>query len=222
MVVLGFVLLFFGLAAALGLAGFGGNGDGGKTQTAGTVIQYLVPPNRVGYTRVTTVVYVIAGTAHTLTFLRPLGATTVASAGATGQAVVNLRADPGVAAAYGGISNAIAANDFVAIRTASDDITRLYKVSSVSTLAVTMTANLAVAVVAGDKVWFFGAAGDTDGRTGSAHPALLPTVSTTNTYTDREAGVVASIAKDEPILVNSTNATAAGTLAQISWCYTAN
>lgn len=222
MVVLGFVLLFFGLAAALGLAGFGGNGDGGKTQTAGTVVQYLVPPNRVGYTRLTTVVYTSAGTAHTLTFLRPLGATTVASAGATGQAVVNLTANPGTTAAYGGITNGIAANDFVAIRTASDGITRLYKVSSVSTLAVTMTANLVVAVAAGDKVWFFGAAGDTDGRTGSAHPAFLPIVSVTNTYTDREAGVVATVAKDEPILVNSNNLTAAGSLDQVSWVYTAN
>ncbi|MGH7291302.1 MAG: hypothetical protein ACREJT_08835, partial [Myxococcota bacterium] len=67
--------------------------------------------------------YTCAGTAHTVTCLRPLGRTTIASAGATGQAVANFTADPGVAAAYGGISNAIAANDFVAIRTASDGVT---------------------------------------------------------------------------------------------------
>lgn len=222
MIVLGTALLFAFIGLGLALAGFGGNGSGGQTQTAGTVIRQLVPPNRLGYTRVTKVVYTCAGTAHTVTCLRPLGKTTIASAGAAGQAVINLTADPGVAAAYGGISNAIAANDLVAIRTASDGITRLYTVSSVATLAITLTGNLSVAVAAGDTVWFFGITTDTDGRTGAAHPALLPPASATTTYEDREGGVVASVAKDEPILVSSNNATAAGTLAQLSWCYTAN
>lgn len=202
------------------MLGFGGNGDGKKTQTAGTVIQYLVPPDVRGFTRISNIVYTAAGTAHTLTFMRPIGRTTVASAGATGQAVVNITADPGVAAGYAGISNAIAANDFVAIRTASDGITRLYKVSSVSTLAITMTANLVVAVAAGDIFWFFGITTDTDGVTGSAHPALNGTASATTTYTDTTGGVVSSFRVYEPILVNSDNATAAGTLQQINWAYT--
>ena len=205
------------------MPGYGGNGDGGKTQTAGTIIQYLIPPSPAtfrGITRITTLTYISGSTAHTLTAMRPLGRTTVASAGATGQAVVNITADPGVAAGYGGINNGIAANDFVAIRTASDGVTRLYKVSSVSTLAITMTANLTVAVAAGDIFWFFGAAGDTDGRTGSAHPALKPPASATTTYTDRDGGVIATIGAFEPILLNSDNATAAGTNAQVSWNYT--
>lgn len=206
----------------MALLSFGGNGDGGKTQTAGTVIQYLVPPDPRGFTRITNFQYILGSTAHTVTFLRPLGKTTVASAGATGQAVCNITADPGVAAAYGGISNAIAANDFVAIKTASDGVTRLYKVSSVATLAITMTANLTVAVAAGDEFWFFGITTDTDGRTGSAHPALLPTVSVTSTYTDREGGVVASIAKNEPILINSSNGTTAGTILGVNWAYSIN
>lgn len=206
----------------MALLGFGGNGSGGQTQTAGTVIRQLIPPDRRGFTRITKLAYTSAGTAHTVTCLRPLGKTTVASAGAAGQAVVNFTADPGVAAAYGGISNAIAANDLVAIRTASDGITRLYTVSSVSTLAITMTGNLSVAVAAGDDIWFFGITTDTDGRANAAHPALLPPVSVTTTYEDREGGIVATYAKDEPILVNSNNATAAGTLAQLSWTYSVN
>lgn len=215
-------LTVFGLLFLVaGLAGFGGNGDGGKTQTAGTVIQYLVPPNRNGYTRITTLVYTDTGTAHTLTFLRPLGATTASAAAAASQAVVNLTADPGVAAGYGGINNGIAANDFIAIRHSADGVTRLYKVSSVSTLAITLTANLTVAVAAGDKVWFFGITTDTDGRTGSAHPALKGGAASGDvTFTDRDAGVIASVAKDEPILFNSNNATGAGTLKQIGYCYT--
>lgn len=205
------------------MPGFAGNGDGGKTQTAGTIIQYLIPPSPTsvkGITRITNLTYTSGSTAHTLTVLRPLGRTTVASAGATGQAVVNLTADPGVAAGYGGINNGISANDFVAIRTASDGITRLYKVSSVSTLAVTMTANLTVAVAAGDFVWLFGITSDTDGRTGSAHPALKPPASATTVYSDSNGGVIATIGAFEPMLLNSDNATAAGTIAQISWQYT--
>lgn len=223
MIVLGTALAFAFLGLGLALAGFGGNGDGGKTQTAGTVIQFLVPPNRLGYTRVTKVVYTDTGTSHSLTFLRPLGRTTVASAAAASQTDFVLSANPGTTAAYGGISNGIAANDFVAIRTASDGITRLYKVSSVSTLTITLTGNLTVALAAADVVWFFGIATDTDGRTGSAHPILKGGAASGDvSFEDREGGVIASLSKDEPILVNSNNATNAGTLKQISWCYTAN
>lgn len=202
--------------------GFGGNGIGTVTQNAGTVIQALVPPRRDGITRVTKFAYTAQGTAHTGTFLRPLGRTTVASAAAAAQTDFVLTANPGTTAAYGGISNGIAANDFVAIRTASDGITRLYKVSSVSTLTITLTANLTVALAAGDDVWFFGVTGDTDGRSGAAHPAHTLTASVQTSKEDREGGVVATFSKDEPILFNSNNATAAGTLDQLNYCYTNN
>jgi hypothetical protein len=198
---------------------FGGQSSGSASVAFGTVINVLCQP-RVGcFTRVTGIRVTAAGTAHALTGLRPLGRTTVASAGATGQAVVNIAADPGVAAAYGGISNAIAANDWVAIRTASDGITRLYKVSSVSVLAITMTANLTVAVAAGDLFWFFGVAADTDGRTGNAHPTLTVPASATTQYTDDTAGVVSSIGQYEPILIQDNNITATGTIENVNYAY---
>lgn len=201
---------------------FSGNGDGGKTATAGTAIQYLVPPNGNGRTRMTTFVYTSGGTQHTLTFLRPLGLTKVNGAAASGQAVVNITADPGATAnSYGGVNNPIAANDFVAIRE-KDGITRLYKVSSVSTLAITLATNLVAGCVGGESFWDFGVPADTDGRSGSAHPALKPTLSADTTYTDRDGGVVASYAADEPILINSDNPTAAGTFKNFSWAYTIN
>lgn len=191
--------------------GYGGNGKGKKTQTAGTTIEVLVPPRLRSYTRITRLVYTAQGTAHTITVMRPLATTTVASAASTGQAVVNFTADPG----------SIAANDWVAIRTASDGITRLYKVSSVSTLAVTMTSNVVVAMAAGDKIWFFGVAGDTNtAYDGEAHPGFTGTASVTTTYTDSDGGVVASYAVDHPLLVQSNNATNAGTIEQVSWVYT--
>jgi hypothetical protein len=192
---------------------FGGNGDGGKTAAANTEITYLVPPHASGYARVSKLAYTSAGTAHTLTCMRPLGRTTAAAVAASGQAVVSLAAQPQS-------GNNVAANDYIAIRHSADGVTRLYKVQSVSSLDITMTANMGAAVAVGDKVWFFGAIGDTDPQTGRAHPALLPPVSTTTTYEDREGGVVATHAKDDPIAVHSGNATAAGTIAQISWSYT--
>lgn len=203
------------------MIGIAGNGDGGLTQTAATLIQTLIPPRPRAYTRITSFGYLDAGTAHTITFLRPLGRTVANGANAAGQAVLNLAADPGSAALiYGGTVNAIATNDYIAVRE-SDGITRLYKVSSVATLAITLTANLAVGTVGGESVWFFGITTDTDGRTGKAHPFLKGgAASAVKTFTDRESGVISSIGTDEPIMVNSNNATNAGTFDSWNWTYT--
>jgi len=219
------VTLFGILAAAsllvyvLGFIAFAGNGDGGQTATAGTVIQYLVPPNKGGLTRLTTVAYTSAGTAHTLTFQRTLGRCLCASVVAAAGTVITLNKDPGAAAnSYGGLNNPIAANDFLAVRE-TDGIARLYKVLSVAGLAITLTAGLAVGVNASSDVWHFGITTDVDGRSGKAHPAFAPPVSVTTSYVDRDGGVVATYALDEPILISSNNLVAAGTFAQISWAY---
>ena len=219
-------MTFFGILVAatlalylLGFTAFAGNGDGGKTATAGTAIQYLIPPDKRGVTRITTINYTTAGTAHTLTLLRPLGRTLCSATGAAGQAVINLVADPGSAAViYGGVANAIATNDFVAIRE-TDGNTRVYKVLTVAGLVITLGTNLVAGVNSSCDVWFFGLPADTDGRSGNPHPALAPPVSVTTTFTDRDGGVVATYGRDEPILFNSTNAAAAGTLALLSWAY---
>lgn len=200
----------------------GGGGDGGLTQTAATLIQTLIPSRPNLITRLTALYYSDTGTAHTLTFLRPLGKTTCVGANASGQAVVNIAANPGTTAGYGGISNAIAANDFVAIREA-DGITRFYKVSSVATLAITLTSNLVSGTVGGEPFWFFGITTDTDGRTGKAHPKFLGGAGTAQkAFSNDSGGIIASLGKDEPILFNSNNATNAGTLDYWTWSYTQN
>ena len=199
---------------------YGGNGDGGKSVAFGTAIQYLIPPDKRGKTRVTTLSYTDGGTVHTITAQRVLGRTTANGVNAAGQAVLNLMADPG-APAYGGGTDALVANDFIAVRE-SDGITRLYKISSVSTLAFTLTANLAVGTLGGESVWHLGVPGDTDGRTGNTNPAFKSVASTLTTFTDTVTGVVASIANDEPILISSNNITATGTLNQLTWAFTIN
>lgn len=194
---------------------FGGNGVGRLTQSAGTRIRVLVPPDPRGRTRITKVTYTAQGTGHTLTFARPIGRTTTTSAAASGQAVINIATDPNPS------GNALAANDLLAIRE-TDGVTRLYTVSSVSGLQITLTSNLSAGVVSGAKVWSFGALTDTLPDTGRAHETLNGTASATTTYEDRQAGVFATYANDDPILFDSDNATAAGTLQQLSYTYTIN
>lgn len=195
---------------------YGGNVFGTLTATAGTVINLLIPPRRGAVTRVPQVRYTAGATAHTLTALRSLGRTKASAAAATGQAVVNVTANPGPS------GNALAANDWVAIRHSADGITRLYRVSSITALAVTMTVNFAVAVAPGDDVWMMGAAGDTDPRIGAAHPAFALASGATTTLADDTTGVACSHAQDEPVLLQVDNATNAGTLNLATSAYTAN
>lgn len=193
---------------------FSNNGTGTLTAVAGTAIRYLVQPNRNGKVRASKMVYTAGATAHTATFLRPIGRTTASAAAASGQAVINLTADPGVS------GNLIAANDLLAIRE-TDGVTRLYTVSSVSTLQITLTSNLTAGAAAGAKVWNFGVTGDTNPADGAAHPAFALASGAATTFTD-DNGFVATFATDDPLLLSINNATNAGTLNQFSWGYTIN
>ena len=194
---------------------FGGNGQGTKTATAGTKIRYLMQPNINGYTRVTKIVYTAAGTAHTLTLLRPIGRSTASAAAAASATALP------VAAEMGPSGNALAANDLIAVRE-TDGVTRFYTVSAVpGGYPGNVTINALVAGVAlGGKIWNFGVEADTNPADGNAHPAVAGTASVTSTYQDSDGGVVATFAKDDPILFTSDNATAAGTLNQLTFSFT--
>jgi hypothetical protein len=194
---------------------FGGNVAAGITATAGTVITVVAPAHRQGRTRVTKVSYTGTGTAHTLTAMRPLSRTTLSANAAASQAVINLTGDPGTLFSP---ANVIAANDYLVIR--HDDGTfGVYKVSSVSTLQITLTGNLSVACSAGATVWFLGITTDTDPATGLAHPAwTLGT--TTNSLTGDGDVLVNSHQEDSPILLYSNNATNAGTFIEVIFRHT--
>lgn len=196
----------------------GGNGFGRLTQTAGTKIVRGVPPRTGCFTRIIKLVYTAAGTAHGVTVLRSLGRTRATAVAAISQADLVVAADPGPS------GNGIAANDRIAIRHAADGVTRFYTVSAWNsgTRTITLSANLTVAVAVGDHVWMMGVEADTDPKQGEAHPVLRGVASVTSTYEDREVGVVGSNATDEPLLIISDNATAAGTLEQVSYAHTNN
>jgi len=217
-----------------------GRGWGKITQTAGTAIVRLITPVFNAVTRLIYLLYTAGSTAHTITVLRPLGKTTVASAAAGGQAVINITNDPGkYSTTYpGGVSNVaddpIAANDYVVYQTADGNYV-CDSVSSVSTLAITMSNNVpSSGVLAGAPFWFFGITSDINPADGLAHPQFDTTASAQTTLGGSAgqfpAGFVGSIAHpsffasggatagnnmdgtNEPLIVISNNATAAGTL----------
>ena len=181
----------------------GGSSSGKFTQTAGTVIDALVPGKPGFLTRLSKLRYISLATQHTLTIMRTLGTTTLSAAAATGQAVINLTADPG----------SIAANDYVVV-VDNDGVQHLRKVSSVSVLAITLTANVPSALSAGNKVYFLGIIGDT------GHLQLSPGTGATTEYSDDMVGVCETNAKGEPLVINSGNATNAGIIDLLTWGYT--
>ncbi len=220
---------------------------GSLTQVADTIITRLIDPHRGCFTTVADVWYTASTTAHTLTVMRPLGFTTVSSAAAAAQAVINITADPGVYSHFGTIDvadNAIAANDFVCYQTADGTYT-FDKVASVSGLAITMTNNVPTStVLKGAPFWFFGIITDLNPADGLAHPKFtLAASGTTKLGTDPGdtlGGIVSSIAPPaamramtsstygqwplngqwEPLVLHSGNATAAGTLEKTTAIYT--
>lgn len=177
----------------------------GKVSVAfGTAITRTIPPSANLFTHLTNLKYTAAGTAHTLTVMRPLAApTTLTAAAASGQAVINVAA----------LVGSMATNDYVVIKL-SDGTYHTGVVSSVSTLAVTLTANLSAPGAAiGAKVWNLGVVGD---HTNTQFNAIE---SVTTTYTDGVSSIVGTTAKESPMIVHSNNATATGTIENVSGGY---
>lgn len=162
------------------------------TESAGTVIVQMVQPqadyHKMSISRLT---ITAVTTAQTLYVMKVLGRTTLSAAAAASQKVVNITADPG----------SIAANDYLAIQ--NDDGTWFYDiVASVSTLAITMTTNVATALASGNRVLFYGV--HTDGHETAAVPAGE------NTWEDDVAYWASN--HGEPIILYLTNATNAATV----------
>ena len=216
---------------------FTSKGYGKLTQSAGTVITRLVEPVKNAFTRLVSVWYTAGATAHTLTVMRPLNRVTFTAADAAGQAVVNISADPGNYTGIRTADNTIAANDFVVYESA-DGTFVLDTVSSVSSLAITLTSNVPTGgVLVGGYFWWYGIITDTNPNDATAHPQYtLPASVTTYLGTDAGegiAGFVGSIpgnqkagslinvnGKYEPLILHSGNATNAGVLEKATAIYT--
>jgi hypothetical protein len=213
---------------------YGSKTYGLKTETADTVITQLVEPRRNLFTHIAAISYRAAGTAHTLTIMRPFARTTLTAAAAGAQAVINIAADPGnYPATVRTADNAIAANDYVVVEL-PDGTFHIGIVSSVATLAITLTANLpTLGAASGAKVWFFGVAANTNPNDAQANPTFTMTASAITTLGNDPGEAMGSVCgsfvgptglgldgKYEPLLVQSNNATAQGFLESVFAVYT--
>jgi hypothetical protein len=201
--------------------GFGGDSILGLTATAGTVINGLVPPTPGGIPRVSALAYKDGnnGTADTLSLLKVLGSTKCVGSVAAGNSGITIASNPGSSLPT---PDAITSNDWLAI-TESDGVTRVYKVSSVTSLtSVTLSTNLVAGTVNGSPVYWFGVAGDTDQQTGRAQPSVKSNTNGTQfSLSESNGGLAAGHNPGEPLLFQSDNAQAvAGILQQLSYCYT--
>lgn len=228
----------------------------GQTQTAGTAIAIGIPPWRGGnqatllyavdatkgpnwnkpgaITHITKLGLLTGSTAHSVIVMRPFNWTTVASAAAINQAVINITADPGIystnykypsnlgTGTAAVANNAIAASDYVAFQLV-DGTWVFDTVSSVSTLAITMTTSVpnvtGGGVAAGAPFFFFGISTDKDPATGAVSPTIQPNVSVFTDFSDVGQGIAESLHSGDPLLVFDGNATAADTIAGVAGFY---
>lgn len=228
------------------------------TQTAATVIQSLIQPLAKKKAKILTLKYTDGGTAHTLTFMRPLGpqqkypapgtppltgiaagqgggnAYATAAVAASGTALI-LNRDPGSYAANflaDGVpgplcaDNLIAANDYLVIETSIPGQFYASKISAATTNSDgTVTVTLSTAAPTGGipiraRIFYLGITTDTDPRTNEAHPTVVSGASSaTVTYGGDGSPVQQTLASEEPILINSNNATGAGFLNTVSGIY---
>lgn len=198
----------------------GGDVIGSATAAAGTGFYGLVPGYWKGMTRVSSFSYTTGNTAHNVTFMRPIGRTTLAADVVANTNTVTLAADPGVS------GNLLAANDQLVIcyRANTSDLIGTYSRHTVSafnatTLVATLTPNTPAAGVSGSKVWNFGISSDTDPATGAAHP-YITVAATTTSNPNFNGGGVSGHQYQDPILVYSANATGAGTLNYVEYGWT--
>lgn len=227
---------------------FGTFSRGKTTQTQGTVITVGIPPyggNQLGpgtgikskgFTHITSLMYDVGTTSHTLTVMRPLNYTTFTADAAAAQAVVNIAADPGTwqtanvykyplpngVTAPSQANNTIAGSDYVAYQTATG-LWVFDTVSSVSTLAITLTTNLPTGgVKSGGLFYFFGVTTDTNPANGLAHQQIDTLAAGSGTerrsWTD-PSGLWHSLAAGDPMILHSSNGTTAGVFQLITGYY---
>lgn len=199
----------------MGLQAIAGFGRGKKSIAFGTRIRALIPGDKHGFTYATFMRYTAAGTAHTGTLMRGLTSSTSNAAVAEGGTSLTT-----VGALKDGAGNVLAANDMIAYELVNGGW-GLDTVSAVSgnTLTITGPATGSGGIALGGKVVAFGVAGD------SGHADFqftLPASATTNFPAVQNAGPLCKgFEINSPILFDSDNATATGTLEALSAEYAA-
>lgn len=189
------------------------------TETANTVITQVVPREVGTIARITTLTYTSAGTAHTITVMRAVAETTANGRAAAGQKVVTLANISAMNTINASSDEDVAANDYLAWIDTQGKVA-FDIIASVSSSAVTMTVNFTNAIPDGSPVWIFGELAR------ASHLTYKPPVSATTTMIlNAQAGVPIQLDTNtrsgvgDPLLIQSSNATAAGTIVSASGGY---
>ena len=192
---------------------------GRLTQNAGTKIVRCIEPSKGTFTELLFAEIITAATEHILTVMKPLGKTSTSASAATGQAVINLTADPGNYAGWGTADNLIATSDFCAVE--CEDGLIHFGTVTMSTLEATFATNLPAAVESGADVWWYGVETDVNPIDGLAHPRFTLAASGRTTLGDIAGGFgfMHSNRREEPILMVIDNGTNASTLDRVSVAY---
>jgi hypothetical protein len=189
------------------------------TETAGTVITQVVPRVEGLIARINHLTYTSAGTAHTITVMRATADTTADGRAAAGQKVVTLSNISAMNTVNSSADEDIAASDYLAW---VDDEGKIAFdiVASISSSAVTMTVNFTNPIPDGSPVWIFGALAR------ASHLSFSPPASATTVMPlNAQAGIPKQLDSNErsgvgdPILIQSSNGTSAGTIASTSGAY---
>ena len=178
------------------------------TETAATAIQDNIPGRNGKRLALIAFDYLCGSTAHTMCLMAAKGTgtrTTASAAAAAAQKVLNVTDAPKDPA-----GNATASGDIIAYQL-PDGTWEFNTVASLSTLAITLTTNIAVAVASGAAVRIFGVVGD-----GATHNIGL----TASVVTQLSGHIIAvSPYKGDPMVMYDANATAAGFLNNAVWAY---
>lgn len=189
------------------------------TASAGTAIFKLIRGADGLITTINNIIYTSGSTAHTITILRPVAATTAAGGTNGGESVITF-ADLGAMKITNSSSIELAAtNDYIAWINTNGQYA-YDTIGSVSGNEVTTTNSIGTAIDGGAPVWIFGELART------THVTLSPPVSaTTSMDVQVQAGQPGQINTNvrvgdgDPVIVTSNNATAAGTIVSISGTY---
>ena len=191
------------------------------TAAADTVITVLVEPAMNGArTRVTNIQYLSGNTAHTITVMKALARTTTSAASIANTNTVTL-----TSLSFRG--DTLAANDYIVLENSDFTFTsHICSAVNTTTKVATISPNTTVAISSGARVWIMGATGEAE------HGKMLSIANTIVQFESSLSGVACAgyrttvsgttytrSGNDDPVILHSNNATAAGVFENISGYY---
>ncbi len=179
----------------------------GLTAAAGDPIVALIPPLRSAYSSVVRLTYRGGDSTHTITLLKSLWTTYLASAASSGATSIVLAADDGV----GKPSGALAVDDWLCIEL-DDGSFDLRKITALSTLTCTVAAlsGMTGTTISQPRVFCFGTPDDhiCDAENVKPNPATggqVVVAANEDLDLGEPAGLCGSLAQNQPLMVFSDN-----------------